>query len=151
MSKAEAKAAFARYLQSNGLKGSRQRERILEAFLNMPPHLTAEDLHRRVSRMDAGIGLATVYRALRLFCEAGLAKQRHFEEGRSRFEQAFAHDHHDHLICVGCGRIVEFECQEIENLQVAMATRHGFTLTHHRLELFGYCPDCAPAAEGQGP
>jgi len=108
----------------------------------MQAHLTAEELHQRVSRIDQRIGLATVYRTLKLFCDAGLAKQRHFQEGRSCFEQAFAHSHHDHLICVDCGRIVEFTCQPIEDLQERVAKERGFTLTQHRLELFGLCPDC---------
>jgi len=136
------KTLFAQYLHGNGLKNSQQRELILETFLAMPPHLTAEELHREVSEAEPGIGLSTVYRTLRLFVDAGLAKQRHFQEGRSCFEQAIDSHHHDHLICEGCGRIVEFECQEIEDLQEAMAAKHGFTLTRHRLELFGRCPAC---------
>jgi len=148
MSQRQVRAQFSSYLQTNGLKRSQQRTRILEAFLSMPEHLTAEDLHRRVSAVDEGIGLATVYRTLRLFCDAGLAKQRHFQEGRSRFEQAFDHDHHDHLICLGCDRIVEFECAEIEALQVQMAEGHGFSLTRHRLDLYGYCADCRARGEG---
>ncbi len=143
MPKNQAKTKFARHLQDNGLKGSHQRNLILDAFLTMPPHLTAEELHKQVGKKDSSIGLSTIYRALRLFCEAGLAKQRHFQEGRSCFEQAFDHDHHDHLICTRCGAIVEFECQEIEDLQEQIAVRHGYTLTHHRLELFGLCAACA--------
>ena len=142
MSKGDATSVFSQYLQSQGLKNSHQRARILDAFLSMDAHMTAEELHQRVSRTDQRIGLATVYRTLRLLCDAGLAKQRHFQGGRSRFEQAFQQSHHDHLICVGCDRIVEFQCQPIEDLQEQTAALHGFTLTHHRLELFGYCPDC---------
>jgi len=138
----DARQAFQRYLQTNGLKGSQQRTRILDAFLAMPPHLTAEDLHREVVLEDEGIGLATVYRTLRLFCDAGLAKQRHFQEGQSCFEQAVNHGHHDHLICLGCGMIVEFACQEIEDLQEQMAKKKGFTLDRHRLNLYGHCPNC---------
>jgi len=144
------KALFARYLQTHGLKNSQQRELILDTFLAMPPHLSAEELHRRVSATDPGIGLSTVYRTLRLFCDAGLAKQRHFLEGRACFEQAFGTRHHDHLICEGCGEILEFECPEIEELQVQMAEKRGYTLTRHRLELFGLCPACQ-AREAAGP
>lgn len=142
MAQNKAKAAFSSYLQKNGLRSSTQRDLILDAFLSMPPHLTAEELHRKVARKDNGIGLSTVYRTLRLFCEAGLAKQRHFHEGISCFEQAVGAEHHDHLICEGCGEIVEFECQEIEDLQEQVARRHGFHLTRHRLELYGRCPRC---------
>lgn len=142
------KRLFAQYLQAHGLKHSQQRELILDTFLEMPRHLTAEELHRQVSEVDPGIGLSTVYRSLRLFCDAGLAKQRHFIEGRSCFEQAVDANHHDHLICEGCGEIVEFECQEIEDLQVVMARKHRYTLTRHRLELFGLCPRCQAATKG---
>ncbi|MFQ5509737.1 MAG: Fur family transcriptional regulator [Leptospirillia bacterium] len=135
------------YLKANGLRGSNQRNLILDAFLRMPPHLTAEELHRKVSKVDGGIGLSTIYRALKLFCDAGLAKQRHFQEGKSCFEQAVGQHHHDHLICVVCGRIVEFECQEIEDLQERTAAEHGFALRHHRLEMFGECPDCQAVGE----
>lgn len=142
MPKVKAKTVFLEYLQANGLRSSQQRNLILDAFLSMPPHLTAEELHQRVAKKDSNIGLSTIYRSLRLFCDAGLAKQRHFEEGRSRFEQSFGEPHHDHLICTRCGNITEFECQEIEDLQEQMAARHGYTLTHHRLELFGLCEKC---------
>jgi Fur family ferric uptake transcriptional regulator len=151
MVKTKEKEIFARYLQAHGLKNSQQRELILDTFLSMPPHLSAEELHRQVSETDAGIGLSTVYRTLRLFCEAGLAKQRHFLEGRSCFEQAFDTRHHDHLICEGCGTIVEFECAEIEALQEQVANERGFTLTRHRLELFGLCPDCRVKGDGAEP
>jgi len=146
----KAKAVFARYLQANRLRGSQQRDLILDAFLSMPPHLTAEELHRKVAHQDGGIGLSTVYRTLRLFCDAGLAKQRHFQEGKSCFEQAVGAHHHDHLICDTCGAIVEFECQEIEDLQEQIARRHGYRLTHHRLELFGRCAGCGDGADGAG-
>jgi len=139
------KTLFAQYLQAHGLKHSQQRQLILETFLGMPRHLTAEELHRQVADVDPGIGLSTVYRTLRLFCDAGLAKQRHFHEGRSCFEQAIDANHHDHLICEKCGEIVEFECQEIEDLQVAMAKKHRYTLTRHRLELYGLCQSCRAA------
>ncbi len=142
--KVKAREEFARYLQENGLKGSQQRSHILESFLSMPPHLSAEELHRQVATVDEGIGLSTIYRTLRLLCDAGLAKQRHFQEGRSCFEQAFEHHHHDHLICVSCGRIEEFICEEIETRQDQVADQHGFTLTHHRLDLYGHCADCKP-------
>jgi len=150
MADAKAKALFATYLRANRLRNSQQRELILDTFLSMHPHLTAEELHRQVSESDAGIGLSTVYRTLRLFCDAGLAKQRHFQEGRSCFEQAVETRHHDHLICEGCGEILEFECPEIEELQVQMAEKRGYTLTRHRLELFGLCPACQ-AREAAGP
>lgn len=146
MPKDNAKTVFSQYLRTHGLRSSQQRDLILEAFLSMPPHLTAEELHQQVAKQDTGIGLSTIYRSLRLFCDAGLAKQRHFEEGRSRFEQSFEERHHDHLICTQCGDITEFECQEIEDLQEEMAARHGYTLTHHRLELFGLCSRCAKDA-----
>ena len=88
------------------------------------------------------IGYATVYRTLKLLKECGLAYERHFGDGVSRYEVAWDDEHHDHLICIDCGKIVEFEDEGIEKLQHDVAAKHGFTLVRHRLELYGMCPDC---------
>ena len=91
-------------------------------------------------KADSSIGLATVYRTLRLFVEAGIASERRFQEGVTRYEPQ--QPHHDHLICVRCGRIVEFENDAIERLQDEIAAHHGFTLLSHRHELYGACEAC---------
>lgn len=133
--------ALTEYVAKKALKWTRQREVILDVFLEAHAHLTCEEISARVSRKDGTIGLATVYRTLRLFVEAGIASERKFQDGLTRYEVHQAH--HDHLICVRCGGIVEFESDAIERLQDEIASRHGYRLLTHRHELYGTCRDCS--------
>lgn len=134
------KKALASYLEGHHLKHTKQREAILEVFLGIEGHITGEELHRRVRRKHPGIGYTTVYRTMKLLCEAGLASERHFDDGVTRFE--IEHEHHDHLVCLRCGKIVEFECSMIESAQDRIVKEYGFRLLRHRHELYGHCPGC---------
>ncbi|MDT8440294.1 MAG: transcriptional repressor [Desulfuromonadales bacterium] len=144
MSKAKSKAreTFRAYLGGQGLKSTRQRDLILEAFLRAGSHLSTEELYLRLRKQHPTIGYATVYRTLRLFAECGIAEERHFGDGQTRYETVAVDEHHDHLICTRCGRIIEFEDPRIEELQDEVAARHGFVIERHRLELYGHCQDC---------
>lgn len=133
---------FQQYLNDSGLKTTRQREAIAQAFFAARGHLSAEELHRRVSRRHPEIGLVTVYRTLRILASADLAKERQFGGSEARYEPVERGSHHDHLICVHCGKIVEFENADIEALQDLVARRHGFSVTDHKLELYGHCRSC---------
>ena len=106
-------------------------------------HASAEELLGQVRKQDKKIGLTTVYRTLKLLTECGLATERKFNRQVSIFEPARLGQHHDHLICLGCGRILEFENKAIETLQEAVARDQGFAITHHILELYGTCLDCS--------
>ena len=128
------------HLAKHQLKLTRQREYILQAFLQNE-HITAEQMYRLLAKKDPHIGLATIYRTLNLFCEAGLAQARHFGS-QTQYDNVAHKGHHDHLICTGCGKIVEFENQEIERLQEQVANRNGFTIKTHKLELYGLCSHC---------
>ena len=134
------RAALARYLEEHNLKHTKQRDAILDAFLVAKGHITSEEIYQQVRAMNPNIGHTTVYRTLKLLCEAGVAQERHFDDGVARYE--VEHEHHDHLVCLGCGKIVEFECESIENSQNSIAAEHGFRLLRHRHELYGYCPAC---------
>jgi len=140
--KNSARQEFRAYLAGQGLKSTRQRELVLEAFLADGRHLSTEELYLRLRKKHPSIGYATVYRTLRLFAECGIAQQRHFGDGQTRYESVARDEHHDHLICTGCGKIVEFENSQIEQLQHKVAAEHGFTIENHRLELYGLCDDC---------
>lgn len=131
---------FEAYLRRKGLKSTRQRAAILEAFLACREHLTSEEIHRRVSRQHPEIGFSTVYRTLRLLVEANIASERHFRDGVARYE--VRQPHHDHLVCLACGKILEFELEAIEALQEEVARQHGFQLVSHRHELYGHCKGC---------
>ena len=134
------------YMKANGLKLTRQRELILEAFLNAEKHLGVEELLGLVRTRQSVIGHATVYRTMKLFVSAGIATERRFTDGSSAtlYEPEHPGDdhHHDHLICTDCGKIVEFENEAIEHLQEQVATAYGFSLTSHKMELYGICSDC---------
>ncbi len=145
MSKGKTRADFMEYLRAKGLKTTQQRDVILDEFLRAGSHLSTEELYLRLRRKHPSIGYATVHRALKLFAESGIAEQRHFGDGQARYEATGQNEHHDHLICTACGRILEFEDPRIEQLQDEVAARHGFTIERHRLELYGLCKDCRPA------
>lgn len=136
------------HLAKHNLKLTRQRENILTTFLKME-HVTAEHMYRLLVRKDPHIGLATVYRTLKLLCETGLAQEQHFGS-QTQFDNVAHKGHHDHLICTTCDKIIEFENCQIEKLQLDVADRNGFTIRNHRLELYcepvrlanGSCKNC---------
>lgn len=133
------KGRWHNYLADNGLNTTQQRELIVDQFLRCKDHVSIEEVLARVKKKNPKVGYATVYRTLKLLVEAGLATQRQFGDGQARFEIAGAH--HDHLICTKCGLILEFEDEEIEKLQDAVAKRlGGFKLQRHKHELYGLCP-----------
>jgi Fur family ferric uptake transcriptional regulator len=136
----ERRARLRRYLDERGLRSTRQRDLIIEAFFKSHRHVNAEELYRIVRKRDPHIGVATVYRTLRLLIESGVATQRNFGSGQACYE--VVDHHHDHLICTRCGAILEFENETIEELQIEVARKHRFTITHHKLELYGLCESC---------
>lgn len=138
----DSKQVFRAYLQEQGLKTTRQREIILDAFLKSSAHSSTEELYLKLRRKHKNIGYATVHRTLKLFADCGIAAERHFGDGTTRFEATHASEHHDHLICTGCGAILEFEEPRIEELQRQIAEQHGFSISSHRLELYGSCANC---------
>src|SRR6185295_7871261 len=131
-------------LKSSGLKATLPRLRILEIFQKSPVrHMTAEDVFKALLTEGADIGLATVYRVLMQFEQAGLLTRSHFESGKSVFELNEG-QHHDHLVCLTCGRVEEFYDPEIEKRQRAVALERGFELHDHSLALYAACtkPAC---------
>lgn len=137
------------YLARHHLKRSGQREAILDVFLRSERHLSVDELLRRVQRKRRDIGRTTVYRTLKLFQDAGLARELALD-GENRYEPAFDREHHDHLICNGCGAILEFHSAEIERQQERVAAAHGFEIEGHRHQIYGYCRACSTKRhEGQ--
>jgi Fur family ferric uptake transcriptional regulator len=135
------------YLARKGLKSTRQRDTIVREFFKKHQHLTVEELWGRVKQLDPKIGYATVYRTLKLLTESGLALKREFGGGQARFEHVTDH-HHDHLICLQCSSIIEFENDQIEDLQERVCRKHRFKLVHHKMELYGYCEKCVRKGQG---
>jgi Fur family transcriptional regulator, ferric uptake regulator len=133
---------FTEYLSGQGLRSTTQRDRILQVFVEAGQHLSAEELYLRMKKSHSGIGYATVYRTLKLLAHAGLADERRFEDGFTRYEYKASNNHHDHLICTKCGAILEFENERIEALQQDVARRNHFLVQSHKLELYGLCSAC---------
>ncbi len=130
------------YISQNNLKITRQRRSVLNAFLDCENHVSAEELYNTVTETESKIGLATVYRTLALLIRSGLASEMDFGDGQKRYEHRYKHKHHDHMICTECGKIIEFTNPIIEKLQDEIAAQNGFTITSHKLDLFGNCSDC---------
>jgi Fur family ferric uptake transcriptional regulator len=138
---------FRTFIKSKGLKATHQRDTIVEAFFAIDSHSSVDDLYGEIKKIDRSIGYATVYRTLKLLKESGLAREWNFGDGHARYEHVNDVDeHHDHMICLSCGAIEEFENSRIERLQEQVASEHGFTVTRHNMELYGYCKKCASAA-----
>ena len=133
---------FVDFLKRKNLKLTSQREEILRYFLKIDRHLTVEDLYNVVKKKDPNIGQATVFRTLKLLCEAGLAGEVDFGDKKIRYEHKYGHQHHDHLICVKCGKFIEVTQPEIEKLQDKLCKKFNFSPTWHKMEIFGICKRC---------
>lgn len=132
------------YLSEKGLKSTRQRIEIAKVFFDCKKHISTEELHHKLQRKNPRIGYATVYRTMRLLKECHLAKERHFGDGQTLYEPISDIDieHHDHLICTKCAKIIEFENKMIEEMQQQIAKENNFEIFHHKLELYGLCCNC---------
>ncbi len=130
------------HIKGKGLRWTKQRDAVLAAFLKANAHLSAEELYGLARKCCPDVGFATVYRCMNLFVEAGIAKERRFNDERVRYEPNVMAEHHDHLICLKCGVISEFEDERIEKLQELIASAKGFKVKHHRMELYGLCNKC---------
>jgi len=136
------KQIFLEHIQKAGLRKTAQRDLILEIFLRTEEHLSSEDLYWLVQKEDKSVGHTTVYRTLKLLTEAGLAREVRFGDGKTYYEHHYNREHHDHMICTDCGKVIEFYSAELEALQDVMAEKYGFKLTHHSLRILGVCSDC---------
>jgi len=140
---------FSEHIQKSGLRHTAQRDLILEIFLKTEEHLTSEDLYWLVQKKDSSVGHTTVYRTLKLLTEAGLAREVRFGDGKTYYEHHYNHDHHDHMICTECGKVIEFFSEKLEDAQDAMAEKFKFKPTHHSLRIWGFCEDCQKSADAE--
>ena len=136
------KQIFSEHIQKSGLRHTGQRDLILEMFLKTEDHLTSEDLYWLVQKKDASVGHTTVYRTLKLLTEAGLAREVRFGDNKTYYEHHFNHEHHDHMICTECGKVIEFFSEKLEAAQDAMSDKYKFKPTHHSLRIWGLCEEC---------
>lgn len=142
---------FQAYLSKKQLKSTRQRDLVARTFFGLSGHVNIEQLLAEARQDNPKLGYATVYRTLKLLTECGLAAVRKFGDNQTVYETAGDTAHHDHLICMECGYVLEFENEEIERLQDKVARSFGFSLVRHKLELYGMCPKARGIRGGSCP
>lgn len=141
----QALEAFHERLKDAGLKSTRQRDAITKVFFTLDKHITADELHGEVRKHQESIGYATVYRTLKLLVEQGFAVEKDFGDGSKRYDPVHGQDpHHDHLICVDCRKVIEFNDEELAERVAALTEAMGYELRRKRLELYAECriEDC---------
>ncbi len=136
---------FRRYLRDHSLPVTSQRERVAEVVLDSIGHLSVEDIEQQLRQKGLRIGKATVYRTLDILARSGMISERDFGEGFRRYERVPGHPHHEHLICMHCGKVVEFTNDKLEKMKSVIAEEYGFTHHHHRLDIYGLCRECQHA------
>jgi Fur family ferric uptake transcriptional regulator len=130
---------FSNYLKKKGLKITSQRMLVAEKIFSIHTHFTAESLQEELKDRRDEISKATIYRILSIMVEAGLLQEHNFGKDYKYYEHIIGHEHHDHIICIECGRIVEFMDDKIEDLQKKAAKDNGFSIVGHDLNIFGIC------------
>ncbi|PIQ82371.1 MAG: transcriptional repressor [Candidatus Omnitrophica bacterium CG11_big_fil_rev_8_21_14_0_20_64_10] len=140
---------FREFLSRRKLNLTHQREEILQTLMEAQVHLGMEELYAILRKKDPAIGRATVFRTIKLLQACGLVAEVGAEKGRLKYELKADRPHHDHMICVECGRIIEFQSPMMERFQDEAVRRHRFTALWHRHEIFGRCRNCAGARPGR--
>ena len=140
------KLVFKNYLKSKGLKFTPERRLILEGIFSLSGHFDIEKLYNKLHRETGEISLATIYRTIPHLIESGLIREVMRCHDRPQYEKSSGYPHHDHLVCIRCGKIFEFRDNEIEKLQDRVCQRYGFKPIEHRLGIRGYCRSCRSKA-----
>ena len=133
---------FKDFLRKKGLKFTPERKAVLAGLCGMRGHFDADLLYDTIRTRAAKLSRATVYRSLPLFVRSGILHESVRTESRTTYELVYGKEHHDHLICIRCGRIIEFKEDGIEHLKKSVCLRYGFTPVEHRLGIRGFCKDC---------
>ena len=134
---------FKDFLRQQKLRWTPQRKMILNIFLSFDGHVDIESLHKKIRVQDPSLGIATLYRTLKILTDCDLVEAHSFQDGKKSYERKFHVRHHDHLICTHCGKTIEFEHALIEKYQVEICEEYGFTLKSHKMELLGVCGNCS--------
>ena len=133
---------FRDYLKSKGLKFTPERKLILKEVFSFHKHFDVEELYYKLRKNNKNISRATIYRTLPLLVRSNLVKETMRYKNNANYEHIFGHDHHDHLLCIKCGKIVEFKEDKIEELQNLVCKKYDFKPVEHRLGIRGYCYEC---------
>jgi len=141
---------FQNFLVSENLKLTSERLEILSEVFSTNIHFEADDLVHRMNQQSRRISRATVYRTLDLLVKSGLVRKYTFADKPARYERIYGRQHHEHMICTYCGRVIEFTNDEIERLQGEVCREYGFTPEHHTLQIYGKCKDCREGRPRKG-
>ena len=139
---------FSNYLKKKGLKFTPERRMVLKAVLSLHTHFDADQLYEQLRKESSNISRATIYRAFPLLIGSGIMKETLLCQDKTKYEHIFGHRHHDHMICIGCGKIIEFRDEKIERLQKVVCKKHGFRPVEHKLGIKGYCRECQSKMRG---
>ena len=133
---------FSEYLKNKGLKFTPERKNVMEEVFSIHKHFNIDELYDRLRKQGKHISRATIYRILPLLINSGLIQSTFRCQDMINYEHIFGHKHHDHLVCVKCGKIIEFKNEKIEELQKAICKKYGFKEIEHKLGIKGYCRVC---------
>ncbi len=140
---AKLESRYQRFIRDNNLKSSKRRDLIFDYVAKTNDHFTVDDIYGAMLKTDPEIGIATVYRTVRLLVDCGILIEHTFGEKKGFFEVIDMNArHHDHLICNACGKIIEFQCDTIEDDKQRIAEQHQFKIESHKLEIYGLCSEC---------
>ena len=138
---------FRNYLQMKGLKFTPQRRMILKTVISLHTHFDIDQLYEQLRKENGDISRATIYRTFPLLIDSGIIKETLLCRDKIKYEHIFGHKHHDHMICLNCGRVIEFRDEGIERLQKAVCKKYGFKPVEHKLGIRGYCKECQSKME----
>ena len=133
---------FKSFLKGKKLKYTKERKDIIKAIVRLQKHFDVEDIFRQLRKQKSSVSLATVYRSIPLLIESGLITETTQFQDKIEYEKIYNKPHHYHLICINCGKIIEFNNKDIEKLQQEICLKYNFKATEHRLEIKGYCEKC---------
>lgn len=139
---AEQLGVFSDYIREKGLRMTRQREMVVETFLQTEGHVSTDELYNLVRAKDSKIGYATVFRTLKALTDCGLARETDLDDGRTRFEHLYKRPQHHHIVCVDCNRTIEFFSPELQQLQERITAQYEFKAVRNKFQIFGICRQC---------
>lgn len=133
---------FRRFIRHRGMRNTPEREAIIREIFSQHDHFDVDELYLRLKGRGEGVSKASIYRTLPLLIEAGLISEVFYEDGHMHYEHTFGHEHHCHLRCLACRRVVEFSVPALDELESKLGDQYDFQVSGHRLEVFGLCPQC---------
>jgi Fur family transcriptional regulator, ferric uptake regulator len=145
-----AEQKFEQFLNSNELEYTSERKIIIRAVLSFKKHFNVDQLFERLTQQGHDVSRSTIYRAIPLLVQSGLIKEAISCQGKISYEYIYKQKHHNHLICLGCGKIIEFQSEGIERIIKEVCQRYKFDLVEYRLGIKGYCEDCRSEGKGKG-